>query len=564
MWFAGLSFAVDSPDLLQPDHAFKLEYKLKKTDELLLSWDIAEGYYLYRHKFKIVSLTPGIEIGEQRFPTGHSKRDQFYGEVETFRNHIDAEIVLLSQDTKINQFVLEVTFQGCADAGVCYMPIQKIISLSKEDSNWLGILSDSENLSERITASLAGRSIGLILPGFLVLGILLAFTPCVFPMIPILSGIIAGQNEPVTPRRAFMLSLTYVMASAMTYTIFGILAGLFGSNLQALFQEPRVIVFFSAIFVLLALSMFDAFHLQLPSYIRNKIFTIAPQNGNMLGAALMGMFSTLTIGPCITAPLAGTLIYIGRTGDAALGGLALFSLGLGMGIPLLIIGTSAGKLLPKTGKWMNVMKAFFGMGLLAVAVWLLGRVMQPMVIQLLWGALLLIPPMYLGWKKIWKGAGLIASIYAVLFMIGITTHPQSDMMRFLCVAAAACEERSTLPFVKIKSIDELQQVLAGADGRWVMLDFYADWCVACKEMELYTFSEPDVQSALSPVLLAQADVTQNSKADQALLKKFNLIGPPAILFFGPDQKEHASYRILGYMKAEKFLDRLNQIIHRDR
>jgi thiol:disulfide interchange protein DsbD len=379
-------------------------------------------------------------------------------------------------------------------------------------------------------------------------------------MIPILSGIIAGQGARLTTRRAFMLSLIYVLASAVTYTIFGVLAGLFGNNLQAFLQEPWVIIVFSGIFVLLACSMFGAFHLQMPSFIQTRFVIISAkqQRGNLLGTAVMGMLSALAIGPCVTAPLAGALIYIGQTGDAVLGGLALFSLGIGMGMPLLIIGTSAGKWLPKTGVWMNVTKAVFGVGLLAVAVWLLGRIMPPMVTESLWVALLIIPLMYLGWKRLWKGAGLVALTYAVLLLVGLATHQQRDYMQLLCVAAIACEEQSALPFQKVKSADELQKTLAEAQaqGRWVMLDFYADWCASCKEMMLYTFSDPKVRDALSPVVLVQADVTQNLQADQALLKQFNLIGPPAILFFGPDQRERELYRVIGYMKAEKFLAQL--------
>ena len=563
-WFASQTFAVDSEDLLPADQAFQFTSKVEKADRLVLSWNIANGYYLYRNKFKFVSLTPGIKVGEQVFPPGHTKHDNFFGEVEVFRDHLDAEIALQRQDPKLNKLVLEVTFQGCADAGVCYMPVQQTISfdLSDKSFTWWGLTSASDNstpfISEQdsIAASLGGRSLWLIILSFLGFGLLLAFTPCVFPMIPILSGIIIGQGTRLTTRRAFVLSLGYVLASAVTYTIFGVLAGLFGSSLQAFFQEPWVIIAFSAIFVLLACSTFGFFHIQMPAFIQNRIVNISAkqQGGNLMGAAVMGMLSALAIGPCITAPLAGALIYIGQTGDAMLGGLALFSLGIGMGIPLLIIGTSAGKLLPKAGVWMNITKAFFGVGLLAVSVWLLSRILPPMVTQLLWGGLLIIPLMYLGWKKLWKGVGMAVSIYAVFLLVGIVTHQQRDAMQLLCVAAVACEAQPALPFQKIKSVDELQQILdeAHAQRRWVMLDVYADWCTSCKEMELYTFSDPKVREALSPVVLVQADVTQNLQADQALLKKFNLIGPPAILFFGPDRRERESYRVIGYMKAEKF------------
>ncbi len=572
-WFTGQAYAVDSEDLLPTEQAFHFTSKAKTADRLVLSWHIASGYYLYRNKFKFISLTPGINLGDQSFPPGHAKHDNLFGDVEVFRDHLEVEVALQRQDPKPDKLVLEVTFQGCADAGVCYMPVQQTVAFDLPDDsfNWWGITSAFDNLSplmseqDSIAASLGGKSLWLIILSFLGFGLLLAFTPCVFPMIPILSGIIVGQGTRLTTRRAFMLSLAYVLASAVTYTIFGILAGLFGSNLQAFFQEPWAIIAFSGIFVLLACSMFGFFHLQMPAFIQTKIVIISArqQGGNLLGSAMMGMLSALAVGPCITAPLAGALIYIGQTGDAMLGGLALFSLGIGMGIPLLIIGTSAGKLLPKTGIWMHVTKAVFGIGLLAIAIWLLSRVMPPVVTQLLWLALLIIPLMYLGWKRLWKGVGLVALTYAVFLLVGIATDQQRDAMQLLCVAAVACEQQPALPFQQVKTVEELQQTLAiaHAQGRWVMLDFYADWCASCKEMALYTFSDPKVREALSPVVLVQADVTQNLPTDQDLLKKYHLIGPPAILFFGPDQQERNAYRVIGYLQSDKFLDIIKRIFN---
>lgn len=564
-------YAVDQDSLLPPGQAFQLTSSVKQPDRLLLSWDIADGYYLYRNKIKFASLTSGIKTQTASFPIGQTKQDQFFGEVEIYHDHLALEIPLLREDLEYDRLVLEVSFQGCAEVGVCYMPVRQSLVFDLPDKHpggW-GMTSAAEHFTpfiseqDSIAASLAGRSLWLIILSFLGFGLLLAFTPCVFPMIPILSGIIAGQGARITIRKAFVLSLAYVLASAVTYTLFGVLAGLFGGNLQAFFQEPWVIIAFSAIFVLLALSMFGIFHLQAPAFIQTKIALISARQrrGNLLGAAVMGMLSALAVGPCVTAPLAGALIYIGQTGDAWVGGLALFSLGLGMGLPLLVIGTSAGKLLPKTGAWMNGTKAVFGIGLLAVALWLLARVIPPVLSQLLWGALLVVPLLYLGWKKLWKSAGLVASTYVLLLLVGIATHQQRDAMQLLCVAAVACEEPSALPFKKIESVDELQQTLAEAhvQGRWLMLDFYADWCVACKEMALYTLSDPKVRDALSPVVLVQVDVTQNLPAESALLKKFALIGPPAILFFGPDQREHESYRVIGYMKTEQFLARLGQV-----
>lgn len=340
-WFSGQAIAVDSANLLPPDQAFQFTSKVNKADKLLLSWDIANGYYLYRNKFKFVSLTPGIKVGEPSFPASETKHDATFGTVEIFRDHLEVELTIERQDPKLNKLTLEVAFQGCADVGVCYMPIKKTVSfdLSDESFNWWGITYTPDKtvpfISEqnRIAASLKTGSVWLIALSFLGFGILLAFTPCIFPMLPILSGIVVGQGSNLNTRRAFWLSLSYVLASALTYTGFGVLAGLFGSNLQALFQEPWVIMAFSGIFVLLALSMFGSFQVQIPSFIQTKVMAISSkqQGGRLLGAVMMGIFSALAIGPCVTAPLTGALIYIGQTGDAYLGGMALFALGIGMG-----------------------------------------------------------------------------------------------------------------------------------------------------------------------------------------------------------------------------------------
>ena len=572
-WFAGQTFAVDSADLLPPDQAFQFTAKVNKVDRLLLSWDIANGYYLYRHKFKFVSLTPGIKLGEQTFPAGHTKHDEFFGNVEIYRDHLEAEMLLQRQDPKLNKLMLEVTFQGCADAGVCYMPIRQTVSvdLSEESFNWLGTTSTPDKtapfISEqnRIAASLKTGRVWFIVLSFLGFGILLAFTPCIFPMLPILFGIVAGKDSSLNTRRAFWLSLSYVLASALTYSVFGVLAGLFGSNLQALFQEPWIIIAFSGIFVLLALSMFGGFQVQMPSFIQTKVMAISTRQrgGKLFGAVIMGILSALAIGPCVTAPLTGALIYIGQTGDAYLGGMALFALGAGMGIPLIIAGTFAGKLLPKAGAWMNITKVIFGIGLLAVAVWLLSRILPPTVTLALWSLLAIFPILLTLGKKRWKGAGLLAVAYSILLWVGISTNQTDALRPLLCSMAVACEEQlsHTLKFKKIGSVAELQQNLteAQAKNQWVMLDFYADWCVSCREMAMYTFSEPKIGEALSQVVLVQADVTQNTPSDRALLRHFNLIGPPAILFIGPDQQERRDFRVVGYQKAEQFLDIIRQV-----
>jgi thioredoxin:protein disulfide reductase len=559
------AWAMAPEQLLEPDEAFQFSAELKNTDKLLLSWDIADGYYLYRQKFKFVSQSPDIKTGEPVFPAGQVKQDKHFGSVEVFRAHLDVELPIQRQIAKSTRLVLEVTFQGCADAGVCYMPIQKVISIDLPEP---AIIGGSEATHpnqrspfiaehDRIAASLNSESLGLTTLSFLGFGLLLAFTPCILPMIPIISGIIAGHGEDLTTRKAFKLSLSYVLASALTYSLFGMIAGLFGGNLQALFQTPFVILIFSGIFILLALALFGVFRLQLPSSIQNKIanFGAKHRGGHLLGAAAMGMFSTLAVGPCVTAPLAGVLLFIGHAGNPVLGGLALFALGLGMGLPLLIIGTSAGKLLPKAGPWMNVMHALFGLGLLAVAIWLLGRILTPAATGALWVLLLLGPLLYLIGKKRWRNAAWIFSIYAVIGVLAVIGQ-QRDLMQSLCNTAHACQTPAPLVFEKISSIAEFQRKLgeARAKTQWVVLDIYADWCVSCEEMERYTLSDPRIRAVLSRVALLKADVTQNLATDQTLLKQFKLIGPPAILFFAPDQQERTAYRIVGYIDADQFLD----------
>ncbi len=571
--FASQTFAVDSADLLPPERAFQFSSKVKTADRLLLSWDIANGYYLYRHKFKFVSLTSGIKAGEPAFPASHTKHDEFFGDVGIYRDHLEVEVSLERQDPKLDKLMLEVTFQGCADAGVCYMPIQQTVpvDLSDESFSWWGSASTTDKsmpfISEqnRIAASLKTGSAWIITLSFMGFGLLLAFTPCIFPMLPILSGIVAGQGSNLNARRAFWLSLSYVLASALTYTVFGVLAGLFGSNLQAFFQEPWVIIAFSGIFVLLALSMLGGFQIQIPAFIQNRVMAISSRQrgGSVLGAMVMGSLSALAIGPCVTAPLTGALIYIGQTGDAYIGGLALFALGLGMGLPLLIIGTYAGKLLPKAGDWMAITNVIFGMGLLAVAVWLLSRILSPAVTLALCSLLVIFPVMLMLWKKRWRGAGLLAGVYSILLWVGISTNPPGALRPLLCSVAVACKEQLSLApkFKKIGTVQELQQNLAEAQAKnkWLMLDFYADWCSSCQEMALNTFADPKVRAALSRVVLLQADVTKNSPTDQGLLRHFRLIGPPAILFFGPDRQERNAYRIVGYEKADKFLNIINQV-----
>jgi thiol:disulfide interchange protein DsbD len=437
----------------------------------------------------------------------------------------------------------------------------------------------SQVLSEqdRIVQSLHKDSLAMTLLSFFGFGLLLSLTPCIFPMIPILSGIIVGHGHRITTSRAFLLSLSYVVASALTYTVFGILAALFGSNLQATFQQPWIIALFSGVFVVLSLSMFGFYHLELPKSLQVKLHNSSERHrdGSLWGAAIMGALSSLIVGPCVAAPLAGALIFIGQTGDVVLGGSALFVMGLGMGLPLLLLGASAGKFLPKAGNWLNSTKAVFGVIMLAVAVWMLSRILPPEVTMLLWAMLLIMPSIYLsatdplpqpcsGWRKLFKGIGLMMLAYGLLILIGFSmgnNNPLKPLQGFAANNDNMPAKEQGIQFERVASLAELDAKVrqAAASHKPVMLDFYADWCISCKEMEAYTFTDPRVKASLAGFVLVQADVTENSADDKALLAKFNLIGPPAILFFGADREEIAAQRVVGYQDADVFIATLQQV-----
>lgn len=591
----GLESSAAPDDLLPPDEAFRFFAEIRDPETVWVSWQIADGYYLYREKFTLaLSGAQGVKLGAYRIPRGEPRHDEEFGNVETFHREVGFALPLIRTDVQAGKIGLEAGFQGCADRGVCYPPMQKTVSLDLPAGGTAGsghepeagaceigpatgfVESAPQSEQCEIADALKKDSVWLTAASFLGMGLLLAFTPCIFPMIPILSGIIVGHGHSITTGRAFTLSLSYVLASALAYTVFGVLAGLFGSNLQALFQEPRVIIAFSALFVVLALSMFDLFTLQVPAFVQSRITALSNRQhgGTLVGAALMGALSALIVGPCVAAPLAGALIYIGQTGDAVLGGMALFALGVGMGLPLLAIGASAGKLLPRAGTWMNSVKAGFGVGMLGIAIWLLDRILPSAATMFLWALLLIIPAIYLGaldalpppssgWRKLWKGIGIVMLAYGVLLLIGVASNSTDPLQPLRGLyAGTARSAPASLAFRKVKSIPELDKEIAAAEsaGRYVMLDFYADWCVSCKEMERYTFTDAKVQDALRDVILLQADVTANSEADQLLLKKFDLIGPPATLFFGPDQAERKAFRVIGYMDAGDFLGHVQKVL----
>ena len=577
------SLGIAGDDLLPPEEAFMPTAESTDGRSIRIKWHIADGYYLYRDKIGLtLTEADGVELGTVTTPEGEEKEDEFFGRTQVYYGSGEATAQLRRTEPNATEVMLKAEYQGCADIGVCYPPMETTIpvllrAITAAEAAPTTVLPTQATASsvdallgmpqpvaeqDRLATSLAQGGL-LTVATFFGLGLLLAFTPCVFPMIPILSGIIVGQGKDITVRRALLLSLIYVLAMALTYTVAGVLAGLFGQNLQALFQQTWILVVFAIVFVLLSLSMFGFYELQLPSALQTRLATMSnrQRGGDYLGVAIMGFLSALIVGPCVAPPLAGALIYIGQTGDAVLGGLALFALSMGMGAPLLVIGASAGKFLPRAGAWMDAIKAVFGVGLLAVAIVLLERVLPAAVSMVLWGLLMIGSAVYLrafeavesGWSRLWRGLGLALAVYGALMLVGAAMGGRDTLQPLRGVFGGASAHQE-VAFKRIKSSADLDREIAAAvaTGRPVMVDFYADWCVSCKEMEKYTFTDPAVIAALSPATLLQADVTANDAEDQALLARFNLIGPPAILFFGTDGVERTGYRTVGFIPADEF------------
>ncbi len=580
----GLGLGVqEQPRFLKPDDAFIFSSEIQDPNTLVLRWDVAENYYLYRERFafKLVD-AEGVELLPFRAPKGKLKEDENFGEMEVYFNEAVVTLPLKRTNLDAMPLTLSVTYQGCAEDGFCYPPITKTAEFDlPEASASEGSIDSGTPVfvpeHERIAQELAGDGWFLTVLSFFGIGLLLAFTPCVLPMMPILSSIIVGEGDKVTTRRAFSLSLTYVLAMSLTYTVAGVLAGMFGQNLQIMFQNPWIIGSFSLLFVVLAMSMFGFYELQMPSAIQSRLDAMSRKQsgGTLVGAGVMGFLSALIVGPCVAAPLAGILIYIGMSGDAVFGGISLFVLSLGMGTPLLLFGTSAGKLLPKLGAWMDSIKAVFGVMLLGLAIWMLERVIDAQIAMFLWAILLIGTAVYLGaltrlesaasgWQKLWKALGLVMLIYGTIVMLGASAGGR-DVLQPLhgtTFMGGSSKTEAHLTFKTIKSLADLKSEVknAASQNRAVMFDFYADWCVDCKIMEKRTFTDANVHKALDNVLLLQADVTSNDEVDQELLKAFGLFGPPAILFFDASGNEIKSHRVIGFMAAEEFAAHVNDAL----
>ncbi|QRM20916.1 protein-disulfide reductase DsbD [Dechloromonas sp. TW-R-39-2] len=571
---AFLSSLVHAQEFLDPAVAFKPTARAIDGQTVEISFEIAKGYYLYRDKFRFGIEAEGATAGNPVLPKGKEKNDENFGKVEVYYK---SAIVRLPVERSVSGALpikLNVTSQGCADAGVCYPPQTQALNLTLPDpgSTPAAIAAVDGDESGTIAATLKNAGFLANLAFFFLAGLGLSLTPCVFPMIPILSGIIAGQGHRISRSRGFALSLAYVLGMAVTYSAIGIAAGLTGTLLSTALQNPWVLGGFATVFVILSFSMFGFYELQLPTALQSKLSEESGhlQGGRGIGVFIMGALSALIVGPCVAAPLAGALLYIGQTGDAVLGGMALFLMALGMGVPLLIVGLSAGTLLPKAGAWMEAVKKSFGVLLLATAVWLVSPVIPAVAQMLAWAALLIIPAIFLhaldplpphakGWHRFWKGIGIVMLLTGAALLIGALAGNRDPLQPLAGLRGQAlATESPKLAFEKVSSVSELEQAVRAA-GKPVMLDFYADWCVSCKEMERFTFADPAVQSKLAGFKLLKADVTANTADDKALLARFGLFGPPGILFFDATGKEIKTIRVVGFQDTTAFLQSLGKI-----
>lgn len=578
-----LALPARANDPIAPEQAFAMSARVLDAQTVEVSFKVAKGYYLYGDKFRFDAEPSGFVLGTPERPPGKLKQDEFFGEVETYRGTLTILLPVTAPPGQ-SRFTLHVSSQGCWDGGICYPPTPQSAEIdltqvavtgggllqraleqtSSTGASNGGTTEAGADESGRIASLLKDASGPLVLLSFFGFGLLLAFTPCTFPMIPILSGIIIGHGHHISRSRAFLLSLVYVLGMAVTYALAGVAAGLSGTLLVAALQNVWVLSAFALVFVALALSMFGFYELQLPSALQSRLADSAShkKGGQLGGVAVMGVLSALIVGPCVAAPLAGALLYIAQTGDAVLGGWALFVMALGMGAPLLAVGVASRSLLPKVGPWMEGVKKAFGVMLLAVALWLLMPVIPPLAAMLGWAALLLFPAIFLhaldplppqarGWQRFWKGVGVAMLISGVAMLVGALAGSRDPLQPLAVLRAEAATPAQQPAFEKIGSVAELDARLASTD-RPVMLDFYADWCVSCKEMERYTFTDPRVAERMGQMLLLKADVTANSEAHKALLKRFGLFGPPGIIFFDATGKEHDGLRVVGFMKAEPF------------
>ncbi len=585
---AGLVHAAE-PELLDPEKAFVFSARVAGPDAVEVRYVIAKGYYLYRDKFRFTLEPAALASGGAQLPPGLLKKDEFFGETTVYRDEVRIRLPV-NVAGGIDRAVLTAVSQGCADVGVCYVPVEqkadlRLAAAGSGDGAMERLFSSAGNAAspaavtakgeDDLIADLFHGETWLLILSFFGFGLLLSFTPCVLPMVPILSGIIIGQGRKMTRSHSLLLSVAYVLGMAITYALAGVAAGLSGALLSAALQNPWVLGAFAAVFVALALSMFGFYELQLPTALQSRLADASGRlhGGHYTGVFVMGALSALIVGPCVAAPLAGALLYISQSGSAVLGASALFAMALGMGVPLLVVGASAGALLPKSGPWMETVKRFFGVMLLAVAIYLVSPVLPVTVQMLAWAALLVFTGIYLraidplplaagSFARLSKGVGVMALVAGIAFVIGALSGSRDVLQPLsgLRGAAAGAPAGPGAAFQRVSNLAELDAAITAASGKTLMLDFYADWCVSCKEMERYTFSDPAVQSRLAGMIKIQADVTANTAEHKELLKRFKLFGPPGIVFFDPAGREIQGLRVIGFQPAGKFAAVLDQAL----
>jgi thiol:disulfide interchange protein DsbD len=559
-------------DYLEPDQAFQLAITAPSPDTLQADFTVAPGHYLYKDRISF-KVQDGAAI-TTTLPKGDIKQDPTFGQTEVYHQPFQASIKLQHSGTPPETITLQAVYQGCSEKGLCYAPIKKTFDIRLSGiTNGNTAAPQPQEESDRIKQVLASGKLWLIAAGFFSFGLLLAFTPCVFPMLPILSGIIVGQNSHPTRAHAFNLSLAYTLGMAVTYALAGVAAGLSGHLISNALQNPWALGFGALVFAALALSMFEVYELRLPSALETWVATASNRikGGKFAGVFAMGALSALLVSPCVAAPLAGALLYIGQTHDVWLGGVALFAMAMGMGVPLLALGLSAGTLLPKAGAWMNTVRNLFGIVMLGMAIWIITPVIPAAVQMLLWAALLIgvaiflsaldsLPPHASNARRLGKVIGVIALLAGAAMLVGALAGSRDPLQPLAGLRGPAAQHAPALPFKPVKNLAELEAIIQAESRaktpRLVMLDFYADWCVSCKEYEQTTLTDPRVQKALGRVLLLQADVTDNTTDDHALLARFGLYGPPGIVFFDRKGQELPS-KIIGYQAADQFLVSLN-------
>ncbi len=575
-----------SSEFLDVDEAFKVSSEVL-DDEVIVRFEIADDYYLYRSRFLFNA--ENAVLSNAYIPDGKKKVDEYLGDVEVYYHNLEISVPFKSPQ---KDFSFTVEYQGCAEAGLCYPPEEKSYQLKATSIAKSALVSQStqpidkptDNATdfvpeqEKVSNFLSDKSLLEIVLYMVLLGIGLAFTPCVLPMVPILSSIIVGQGKSITTKRSFLLSLTYTQSMAIPFAIIGFVVGsatsLFGVDINSnSLQSAWFVVPAAVVFVLLSLSMFGFYELQLPAGMRNKLTNVSnnQESGTLAGAAGMGVLSALVVSPCVTVPVAGVLLYIAQTGDAVIGGVALYSLAVGMGIPLLLVGVGGGKLLPKAGGWMNSVKAAFGVGMIGMALYITKHLIPETFNMVLWSVLMIVTATYMGAlsqvgsniAKLWKGIGLFILVYGLLLMVGASMG-NGDLLKPLkgLSATHSTSKNTAIPhesqFARVKTIQDVKKQVAdaNANGQSVMFDFFATSCTACYEFEERVFPHPDVVNALSNTVLIQADVTANDTEDKALMKHFGVRGLPSILFFDKNGKEEQRLRAVGFEEADIFTQRI--------